>query len=141
MLAGLAATGLLVASYLTVGEAGGSDAVCVIGSGCDEVGASSYSHLLGVPVAVYGVAWSAVALVAALAWWRTADRRPLYVLYVGGLVATMVEAYLVYLELFVIDAVCSWCVLYGVTVVLGWLGAVAGVVRTARAPVVEVWPG
>jgi uncharacterized membrane protein len=135
VLACLAAVGLAVAAYLTVGEAGGSDAVCVIGSGCDAVGASSYSHLLRVPVSAYGIAWSAVALVASLAWWRTADRRPLYVLYAGGLVATILEACLVYLELFVIDAVCSWCALYGITVVLGWLGAVAGVARAARAPV------
>ena len=42
-------------------------------------------------------------------------------LYLGGLAGTLFEAYLVYLELFVIHAVCSWCAAYGITVVLGWL--------------------
>ena len=32
-------------------------------------------------------------------------------------------AYLTYLELFVIHAVCVWCVGYGLTVVGGWLVA------------------
>jgi len=32
-------------------------------------------------------------------------------------------AYLTYLELFVIGAVCVWCVAYAVTVVAGWVGA------------------
>lgn len=124
-----------MAVYLTIRKLSGEAAVCVVGGGCEAVDASPYSLTFGIPTAAYGVAWSAVALVAALAWWWSADRRPLLVLYVGGLVATMVEIYLVYLELFVIRAVCSWCVVYGVTVVLGWLGAVAGVMRTGRGEV------
>jgi uncharacterized membrane protein len=67
------------------------------------------------------VAWSGAALAAAIVWWRSGDRRALLLLYAGGLGATLVEAYLVYLELFVIHAVCSWCVAYGLTVVAGWL--------------------
>ena len=126
LLAALAATGVAVAAYLTIRKVGGESAVCVIGGGCETVDASAYSVILGIPTAAFGVAWSTVALVAALAWWWTADHRPLLVLYLGGLVATIAEAYLVYLELFVIRAVCSWCVLYGATVVIGWLGAVVG---------------
>lgn len=129
LLAGLATSGLAVAAYLMVRKLSGEAAVCVIGGGCDIVDASPYSVVFDTPVAAFGVAWSTVALVAALAWWWTGDRRPLLVLYVGGLVATIFEAYLVYLELFVIRAICSWCVLYGATVVLGWLGAVLGVLR------------
>ena len=140
LLAALAASGLAVAAYLTIRKMAGEGAVCVIGSGCDTVNASPYSVAFGIPVAAYGVAWSAVALVAALAWWRSGDRRALVVLYGGGLVATMIEIYLVYLELFVIRAVCSWCVVYGATVVLGWLGAVAGTLRT-RARVEQGSPG
>jgi uncharacterized membrane protein len=135
LLAGIALVGLGVAVYLALADAGASGTVCVIGGGCEEVRSSSYSHLLGIPLGVYGIAWSTVALAASLAWWWTAARIPLYLLYAGGLVATVVEAYLVYVQLFVIDAVCSWCVLYGATVVLGWLGACAGVARSSRRSV------
>jgi uncharacterized membrane protein len=41
-------------------------------------------------------------------------------------------AYLTYLELFVIHAVCVWCAAYGLTVVVGWL-AVALALRRVRA--------
>ena len=140
-LAGLAAAGIAAAAYLSIHRLTGDVAVCVIGSGCDTVNASPYSAVFGVPVSVLGVAWSTVALVAALRWWWTGDRRALLALYVGGLVATIFEAYLVYLELFVIGAICSWCVLYGATVVLGWLGAWVGVLRAGRGKLDSGPPG
>jgi uncharacterized membrane protein len=122
----LAALGVGVAAYLTYEKLSGVVGPCIVGSGCDTVNSSPYSSVFGIPTAAYGLLWSTIGLVAALAWRRTADRRPLYVLYTGGLVGVLVEAYLVYLQLFVIRAVCSWCVLYGATVVIGWLVAVVG---------------
>ncbi len=41
-----------------------------------------------------------------------------------GLLGLLAVIYLTYLELFVIEAVCVWCVSYAVTVVGGWLVAV-----------------
>jgi uncharacterized membrane protein len=120
-MAGLALIGLGISIYLTVLKLAGEVPLCVVGGGCESVQTSRYSLLLGIPVAAYGAAWSAVALAAAVAWFRTDDRRALLLLYLGGLAGTLFEAYLVYLELFVIHAVCSWCATYGVTVVLGWL--------------------
>jgi uncharacterized membrane protein len=117
----LALAGLGISIYLTVLKFAGEVPLCVVGGGCESVQTSRYSVLLGIPVAAYGAVWSAVALAAAVAWWRTGDRRALLVLYLGGLAGTLIEGYLVYLELFVIHAVCSWCAAYGITVVLGWL--------------------
>jgi uncharacterized membrane protein len=117
----LALAGLGISIYLTVLKLAGEVPLCVVGGGCESVQTSRYSVLLGIPVAAYGAVWSAVALAAAIAWFRTGDRRALLVLYLGGLAGTLFEAYLVYLELFVIHAVCSWCAAYGITVVLGWL--------------------
>jgi uncharacterized membrane protein len=120
-MAALALVGLGISVYLTILKVAGEAPLCVVGGGCESVQTSSYSVVLGIPVAVYGVAWSSVALAASLAWWRLRDRRALLLLYAGGLGGTLIEAYLVYLELFVIHAVCSWCVAYGITVVGGWL--------------------
>ena len=33
----------------------------------------------------------------------------------------MLELYLVYLELFVIHAICAWCMAFGATILFGWL--------------------
>ncbi len=50
-------------------------------------------------------------------WWRRADRRPLLLAYGLLLLATLVVAYLTYLELFVIHAVCAWCASYAIATV------------------------
>lgn len=120
-MAALALIGLAISTYLTVLKLAGEAPLCVVGGGCETVQTSRYSVLLGIPVAAYGAAWSTAALASAVVWFRTGDRRALLLLYLGGLAGTLIEAYLVYLELFVIHAVCSWCVTYGATVVAGWL--------------------
>ena len=72
---------------------------------------------LGIPVAVWGVVFSLVVLGCALAWWRRADRRILLTAYGLLLLGTLAVAYLTYLELFVVHAICVWCVSYAITVV------------------------
>ena len=52
---------------------------------------------------------------------RRGDRRALYAAYGLGLLGVATVAYLTYLEIFVIEAICIWCVSYGVTIVAGWL--------------------
>ena len=80
--------------------------------------------VLGIPVAVWGVAFSLAVVGCALAWWRRADRRVLLLAYGLLLLGTLAVAYLTYLELFVIHAICLWCVSYAITVVASL--AVAG---------------
>ena len=67
------------------------------------------------------------------AWWRTGDGRFLLAGYALGLVGVVLELYLVYLELFVINAICTWCMAYGATVVLGWLALLVVQRRAGRA--------
>ena len=122
----LALIGLVIATYLLVVRLAGEAPVCGPVRGCDVVAASEYATLLGVPVALFGVAFSIVLVGAVTVWWRRADRRALYLAYALGLLGILVVVYLTYLELFVIEAVCVWCATYGVTIVAGWLLAVAG---------------
>jgi uncharacterized membrane protein len=81
------------------------------------VAASEYSTVLGIPVAAYGLGLSIVLAACAALWWRRADRRPLLLAYGLLLLATLVVAYLTFLELFVIHAICLWCAAYAVTIV------------------------
>ncbi len=96
----------------------GESAVCGPSRGCETVAASEYSVALGIPVAVWGVAFSLLAVGCALAWWRRADRRALLAVYGLLLLGTLAVACLTYVELFVIHAICAWCVAYAVAVVL-----------------------
>jgi len=117
----LALAGLGIATYLlTVRLLGGAPACGPI-QGCDTVAASEYATVLGLPVALFGVGFSAVLLGAAVVWWRRAEKRALYIAYGLGLAGVFAVAYLTYLELFVIEAICIWCVTYAVTIVAGWI--------------------
>jgi uncharacterized membrane protein len=110
--------GLSVSGYLAVVRLRGESAVCGPSKGCETVAASGYSIVLGVPVAIWGVLFSLAVLACAVAWWRGADRRALLLAYGLLLPGALAVAYLTYLELFVIHAICLWCVAYAVAVVV-----------------------
>ena len=109
----LALVGLFVALYLTLYKAGAiGELTCAIGS-CETVNTSRWSTFLGLPVAAWGLAYYAVVFVVALAGIteRYADSRPFAL---GMLLLTawgaLFSLWLTYLELFVIHAICQWCV-------------------------------
>jgi uncharacterized membrane protein len=106
LLALLAVAGALISAYLTWSYLQGIAPVCVgDGSGCETVQTSRYAEILGVPVAALGFIAYAGLLGSALI--RDA-RAALFGLFVA-LVGTLFSAYLTYVELFVIQAFCQWC--------------------------------
>jgi uncharacterized membrane protein len=121
----LAIVGLVAAAYLAVTKLLGEAPVCGPIRGCEDVAASQYSEFMGIPVALFGVGFSVVLVGLSAIWWRTEDRRALLGAYGFGLLGCFVVAGLTYLELFVIHAICVYCVTYAVTVVAGF--AVAAV--------------
>jgi len=120
----------LVSGYLSVARLLGEAAVCGPSKGCETVASSEYSAVLGVPVAFLGLGLSLVLLVLAGVWWLRRERRALLAAYAMLLLATLGVAYLTYLELFVIEAICPWCVAYAVTVVVSLVTAGLGLVRS-----------
>jgi uncharacterized membrane protein len=124
------AAGLAIAAYLLVTRLTGGLPACGGYGGCDVVALSEYATFLGLPVALYGVGFSTVTLALSLAWWRGGDRRALLAAYGLGLLGVIAVAYLTYLELFVIEAVCLWCAAYAAAVVVAWLLATVAVIRT-----------
>ena len=123
----LAGTGLVVALYLAITKLAGGSPVCGPLRGCETVASSEYSVLFGVPVAVFGVAYSVVLLALSIAWWRQGDRRALLGAYGLGLLGCFVVAALTYLEVAVIEAICVYCVVYAITIVTGFVIAAATV--------------
>lgn len=120
----LALIGLFVALYLLLYHLGFyGQLVCGAGS-CDAVQASEYAVFLGQPVPLWGTVWYAVLLVLGfLALGPLSDRLSAYnsVIRLLGLWATaglLFSLYLTALELFVIHAVCLWCVVSAVLTLL-----------------------
>ena len=105
--AALAVVGLAVATYIAIADASSGAPACLAGGhGCETVANSHYSHLLGVNVAVFGIGGYVLLLAAALVP-GDGGRFAAFALAAIGFGFSM---YLTYLELFVIDAICQWCV-------------------------------
>lgn len=123
----LAAAGTAIAAYLTwVAFDEGSEIACGPLGDCHTVQSSQYAEVAGVPVGVLGLAMYAglLAVIGTRLRWRESPAMPVvlgpltFALAFGGAVYS---AYLTYLELFVIDAICAWCVASAVVVTAIWL--------------------
>jgi uncharacterized membrane protein len=117
----LAVAGACVATYLTLFKLGIIGTLsCSIGS-CEQVNTSKWSRLAGLPVAAWGIGFYLTVLVTAIVGTlpRFSDSRglgrSLLVLATTGLV---VSIYLTSLELFVIHAICMWCVISAIIATL-----------------------
>jgi uncharacterized membrane protein len=109
----LALFGILVAAYLTLYKVGAiAELVCRTGS-CETVQLSRWATLLGLPVAAWGIVFYVVLLALSLVGLqpRYVDSRAMslaLVVWTGW--GVLFSAWLTYLELFVINAICQWCV-------------------------------
>jgi uncharacterized membrane protein len=106
-IAGLAVLGLAISAYLTWVHYAGIEPVCTGISDCERVQSSEYAELVGIPVALLGVAGYA-ALLGSL--WVRVELTALL-----SYLALAFSAYLTWAELFRIDAICQWCVVSALT--------------------------
>jgi len=100
-----ALAGIGVAGYLTWAHYADSAVVCVAGGSCEKVQESEYASIAGVPVAVLGLAAYTVIL-SLIAWDAPSARLSAATV---ALIGVLFSAYLLVLQLFVIDAICIWC--------------------------------
>jgi len=119
--------GLGIASYLAIVHYAGGEAVCAIAHGCATVQKSTYAELAGVPVALLGLL-GYVAILAALARDGERERAAAAFLSLAGL---GFSAWLTYVEVVKLDAICIWCV--GSAVCMALLAGLSAV-RLLAAP-------
>jgi uncharacterized membrane protein len=101
-----AGAGVVVAGYLTWVHFDDAALVCVAGGGCETVQQSAYAEIAGVPVAALGLG-AYVLVLGLIAWDTPAARLGAATVALVGLLFSM---YLLALQLFVIEAVCVWCI-------------------------------
>ncbi len=113
--AGLALLGFLDATFLTVEHYVNGTLPCFIGGGCDTVTTSIYSTVAGIPISLLGGLYYIAVLVSTILY---IDLRkplffqvPLWLVRIGFLFSL----WLIYLQLFVLHAVCLYCMLSAAT--------------------------
>ena len=109
----IALIGVFVSLYLTLYKLGYIGTLVCGTGGCETVQLSKWGNFLGMPVAGWGVVYYGVVLALSVAGVQegySGSRRlttALLVVTGWGLLFTL---WLTYLELFVIHAICRWCV-------------------------------
>ena len=136
LLLALSVAGLGISSYLAYTHWADATIACGGVGNCNLVNSSKYAELAGIPVALLGALSYAAMIASALAWlWL----RPLglawpvmvfWGLSVGG---TLYSAYLTYVELFVLEAICIYCVASAGIVLASFLISTGWVIREAQA--------
>jgi uncharacterized membrane protein/thiol-disulfide isomerase/thioredoxin len=130
----LAILGLVVAGYMAYIEITHVDAVCGPIGECNVVQTSQYATIAGIPVAVLGL----INYLAVLVLWAVQRSgagkwaRPAALALLGlALFGVLFSIYLTLLEIFVIHAVCMWCVTSALITTLIMVVVVAQLTRSA----------
>jgi len=124
----LSLLGIALSGYLTYVHFNRSEGWCPIGGGCQDVWDSEYSMLLGIPVALLGLL-GYIALFG-MSYLRLyypelgiVESFPTYMLIIS-IIGAGFSTYLTLIEIFVIQAVCDWC-LSAFLVMMAILGLLA----------------
>jgi uncharacterized membrane protein len=128
----LATIGTLVAIYMTIYKLTANNAMCLGSGDCSTVNASPYSEVYGIPVAFVGVLGYLAILGLLLLKDRAGDfiqdnnTLALFGITMTGFIFTL---YLVYLEIFVIKALCPFCVASQVTMTILFIITIIRLIR------------
>ena len=108
----LSILGIAVAAYLTVVHYRADLLVCGAGGGCHTVQSSSYAVVAGIPIAILGLGMYISLLLLTCVRFKRAEwiAPATYAAFAIALAGVAYAIYLTYVELFVIDAICQWCV-------------------------------
>jgi uncharacterized membrane protein len=136
IVAALALAGIFISTYLTLYKLGFiGELSCSIGS-CETVNISRWSVFLGLPVAAWGLFFYVDVFVIAVVGTtlRFENEQVIsFVLAAQAAIGVLFSAWLTYLELAVIHAICIWCVTSAVIVTAIFLVSAADL-RELRRP-------
>lgn len=107
--------GFLDATYLTVEHYFGVIPPCYVADGCEKVLTSEYATVAtGVPNSLLGSLYYLAITLIAIFFWDTRSKKALTVLVFLPIVGLVASVWFVYLQLFVIKAICFYCMISAV---------------------------
>ncbi len=122
----LAFVGFLDATFLTVEHYAGLSLPCITGAACDLVTKSQYSTIGPIPIALLGALYYLGFLLFALYLLQSQDERVARVGYLVSWSGFFVSLLLVGLQLFVLKAICVYCMASATTSTLLWATSMYG---------------
>jgi len=113
----LSIMGVIMAVYVFQSFIRQSPIVCV-NTGCETVRKSQYSYPFGIPVPFFGLV--GYSLMAILAYMRTTspEKLPLKAILGIATFGVLFVSWFTYTELFIIKAVCTWCAVSAVNMLI-----------------------
>ncbi len=114
-----------ITAYLSYEKLSGGEPTCVIGGGCATVQNSDYAVLAGIPLSYLGLITYLVLLSSAF----IPGFPGRMIAFVVALSGVAFSAWLQYAELFLIKAVCPWCVASFIVMVISFIIAITRIVR------------
>jgi uncharacterized membrane protein len=130
----LSLAGLFISGYLYLYKIGRIGSLACGTGGCETVQLSPWSRFAGLEVSLIGVLGYAGLLGLSLASLQAGGYRqwPIRAMTVAAGIGVVFTLYLTYLELFVIHAICRWCVASGVIIAAIFVAALLDQRRQSR---------
>lgn len=135
IIAVLALIGVLISTYMQMYHMGLLGAILCGSGGCEVVQNSPWAEFYGVPVPLLGLLGYGGLLALAMLGIQprfAADRRIAGLLLAGGVIGFGFSMYLTYLEAFVINAWCRWCIASAILATLLLIAALPEFARLRR---------
>ena len=117
------AVGFIDASFLAVEYLLGKVPPCTLVQGCDVVTRSQYATIFGIPISVLGALYYLCFVIAAVWYLDKKNTQPLMVMAKLSVFGFLFSMYLVGLQLFVLKAICVYCMYSATTSTALFIGS------------------
>ncbi len=107
--------GFIDATFLTINHYTGAIPPCSIVKGCEQVTTSVYSSVFGIPIALVGALYYLTVIVGLILYLDTRRAQILKLVAWFTTVGFVASLGLVFLQLFVIRAICIYCMVSAAT--------------------------
>lgn len=113
--------GFVDASYLTASHYIGVPPNCSLFSGCEKVTTSIYSKVFNIPISLIGSIYYLFLIILSILYIDTKDERILPIIIATTGFGFVASVWFVYLQIFVIKAICIYCMISAMTTLILFL--------------------
>jgi thiosulfate dehydrogenase [quinone] large subunit len=111
----LSSLGFLDAAFLTVQHYNKNPFSCPLFGGCGEVTSSIYSEIFGIPISLFGMLFYGLIFALSIYAFLKDDKRALRIAAQLTVFGFLTSLYLVYIMVYVLSAICFYCLMSAVS--------------------------